>query len=348
MSQEKNEMASGIGRYLVQRAPQLALVILGVLVITFVVSHVAPSNPAALWAGAHPTAAEVRRVTIELGLDKPLPEQFYIYVTQLLRGNFGVSFRTHNPVLSDISAALTATLELVITAFVLAVIAGTIVGVTAAYKRDRFADHAGRLGALFMVSMPSFWLAMILQLVFSQTLHLFPLAGRMSQTVSLEYPLRTITGFNLIDSLVTLNFHAFGDSLWHLVLPAIALAVYPFGLTVRMLRSMMIEVLQENYVRSARAWGLSNYLILFKYALKNAVSSTIVALGMAFAYALTGAFLVELVFAWPGIGTYTGLSILSLDYAPIMGAVFVVAIFYVLINLLIDIFQVYLDPRVTL
>jgi peptide/nickel transport system permease protein len=230
----------------------------------------------------------------------------------------------------------------------MAVSAGVLLGVSSASHRDHVPDHFGRLAAIFGVSMAPFWLAMILQLVFSQTLGLFPLAGRLTTSVSISYPVRTITGFNLIDSLLEGNFVAFVDTLWHIFLPALALAAYPFGLTVRMIRTMMIEVLQENYTRSALAWGLPTRMILFKYALKNAVSSTVIALGMSFAYSLTGAFLDEIIFVWPGLGTYTALSILALDYPAIMGTVIVVAIFYVSINLLVDIFQAFLDPRVTL
>lgn len=341
-------MPKGIWQYTARRAIHAFAVIVGVLVITFVVSHVIPGKPAALWVGAHPTAEQIQRATEELGFNKPLYEQFYIYVTNLLRGDLGVSIRTHDTVLSDVARGLTSTLELIIAAFVIAIGAGIVVGVFSASKRDHVPDHFGRLAAIFSVSMPPFWLAMIFQIVFSQTLHWFPLAGRMSTDVSILYPLKSITGFNLIDSLLTLNFVAFQDSLWHLVLPALALAAYPFGLTVRMVRTMMIEVLQENYTRSALAWGLPGRLILMKYALKNAVSSTIIALGMSFAYTLTGAFLDELIFVWPGLGTYTALSILSLDYPAIMGAVIIVAIFYVVINLLVDILQAFLDPRVTL
>jgi len=341
-------LVKGLGQYVVRRVAHAIVVILGVILITFIVSHVIPGNPAALWVGAHPTAQQIQAAKETLGLDKPLPVQFYIYITNLLRGDLGVSIRTHNPVLSDVAVGLAATLELIIVAFIMAVTAGILLGVYSAAHRDRVPDHFGRVVAIFGVSMAPFWLAMILQLVFSQALGLFPLGGRLTTSVSIIYPVRPITGFNLIDSLIEGNFIAFTDTLWHIFLPALALAAYPFGLTVRMIRTMMIEVLQENYTRSALAWGLPSRMILFKYALRNAVSSTVIALGMSFAYALTGAFLDEIIFVWPGLGTYTALSILALDYPAIMGTVIVVAIFYVTINLLVDIFQAFLDPRVTL
>jgi peptide/nickel transport system permease protein len=332
----------------VRRVVHALIVIIGVLLITFLVSHVIPGNPAALYAGSHPTAQAIQKAKETLGLNKPIYVQFYIYVTDLLQGNLGVSIRTHNPVLSDVTVGLAATLELIILAFLIALIGGVLVGVFSASHRDHLPDHVGRVVAILGVSMAPFWLAMILQLIFAQTLNLFPLGGRLSTSVSIIYPVRTITGFNLIDSLLEGNFVAFSDSLWHLILPALALATYPFGLTVRMVRTMMIEVLQENYTRSALAWGLPQRIILFKYALKNAISSTVIAIGMSFAYSLTGAFLDEIIFVWPGLGTYTALSILALDYPAIMGAVIVVAAFYVAINLLVDIFQAFMDPRVTL
>jgi peptide/nickel transport system permease protein len=341
-------LVKDLGQYVLRRVAHACIVIVGVLLITFLVSHVIPGNPAALWVGSHPTAEQIRKATENLGLNKPLPVQFYIYVTDLLHGNLGVSIRTHNPVLSDVAVGLAATLELILVAFFMAVIAGILLGVYSAAHRDHVPDHVGRVVAILGVSMAPFWLAMILQLIFSQTLGLFPLGGRLSTSVSIIYPLRTITGFDLIDSILEGNFVAFTDSLWHIFLPALALAAYPFGLTVRMIRTMMIEVLQENYTRSALAWGLSGRIILFKYALKNAISSAVIALGMSFAYSLTGAFLDEIIFVWPGLGTYTALSILALDYPAIMGTVIVVATFYVAINLLVDIFQAFMDPRVTL
>jgi peptide/nickel transport system permease protein len=331
-----------------RRVVHALIVIIGVLLITFLVSHVIPGNPAALYAGSHPTAQAIQKAKETLGLNKPIYVQFYIYVTDLLQGNLGVSIRTHNPVLSDVTVGLAATLELIIFAFAIALVGGVLVGVFSASHRDHVPDHVGRVVAILGVSMAPFWLAMILQLIFAQTLNLFPLGGRLSTSVSIIYPIKAITGFNLIDSLLEGNFVAFSDSLWHLILPALALATYPFGLTVRMVRTMMIEVLQENYTRSALAWGLSQRIILFKYALKNAISSTVIAIGMSFAYSLTGAFLDEIIFVWPGLGTYTALSILALDYPAIMGAVIVVAAFYVAINLLVDIFQAFMDPRVTL
>ena len=341
-------MVKGLSQYIVRRVAHAVVVIIGVLLITFIVSHVIPGNPAALYAGSHPTAFEIQQAKETLGLDKSVYVQFYIYVTNLLQGNLGVSIRTHNPVLSDVSVGLAATLELIMFAFVIAVVGGVLVGVLSASHRDHLPDHLGRFTAIIGVSMAPFWLAMILQLIFAQTLNLFPLGGRLSTDVSIIYPIRTITGFNLIDSLLEGNFIAFSDSFWHLILPAVALATYPFGLTVRMVRTMMIEALQENYIRSAFAWGLPQRLILFKYALKNAISSTVIARGMSFAYSLTGAFLDEIIFVWPGLGTYTALSILALDYPAIMGTVIVVAAFYVGVNLLVDIFQAFMDPRVTL
>jgi peptide/nickel transport system permease protein len=341
-------LVKGLRQYVVRRVVHALIVIIGVLLITFLVSHVIPGNPAALYAGSHPTAAAIQKAKETLGLNKPIYVQFYIYVTDLLQGNLGVSIRTHNSVLSDVSVGLAATLELILFAFVIALIGGVLVGVFSASHRDHVPDHVGRVVAILGVSMAPFWLAMILQLIFAQTLNLFPLGGRLSTSVSVIYPVRTITGFDLIDSLLEGNFVAFSDTLWHLILPALALATYPFGLTVRMVRTMMIEVLQENYTRSALAWGLSQRTILFKYALKNAISSTVIAIGMSFAYSLTGAFLDEIIFVWPGLGTYTALSILALDYPAIMGAVIVVAAFYVAINLLVDIFQAFMDPRVTL
>jgi peptide/nickel transport system permease protein len=248
----------------------------------------------------------------------------------------------------EIFRLLPASLELVGFAFLLAILIGIPVGVLSATRRRSPVDHASRIFAILGVSLPSFWLAMIFQLIFAKWLGIFPVFGRVDSLVALTSPLERITGFYLLDSLLSGNILFFASSAHHIVLPALTLAAYPVGLIVRMVRTMMIEVLQENYIRTARAFGLPRGYVLYVYALKNGIAPSLVILGLSFAYSLVGAFLVEIIFSWPGLGTFAFLSIVSFDYPAIIGVTLVVAIFYVVINLLVDLAQSFLDPRVAL
>ncbi len=334
--------------YIAYRLLLSVIVIFGVITIVFFVSRVIPADPAALWVGAHPTKEAIEKARKELHLDEPLINQYFYYIASLLRGDLGISIRTHNPVAEDLKSAFTATFELILVAEIIAIIIGIPLGVYSAVKKDNWLDNLSRVFAISGVSLPAFWFGMILQLIFFKYLHLLPLAGRVDTIVLLEHPLKVITGFYLIDSLITGNVPVFIDALKHIILPAITLAMYPIGLITRQVRSMMIEVLQENYIRTAWAYGLPPKKVYFKYALKNAVVPALITVGLSFAYTLVGAFLVELIFNWPGLGRYAAYSILSMDYPAILGVTIVAATAYVFINLVIDIIQVYLDPRIKL
>jgi peptide/nickel transport system permease protein len=339
---------TGLTRYIARRLVLALFVLLAVVTFTFIVARVVPSDPAELYVGPKATAEQRDRARIELGLDKPLYVQYFNYLTGLISGNWGISLRAKSSVLSDILIYLPATLEIIILANIIAVMVGIPLGVYSAVKKNSMLDQLGRLTAISGVSIPSFWFALLLQLLFFGKLHILPLEGRLSTYVELYYPLKTITGFYLVDSLLTLNFVAFVDGFWHLILPAVVLATYPIGLITRMTRSMMIEVLRENYIRFARANGITERIIIFKYALKNAIVPTLTVLGLSFAYSITGAVLVEIVFGWPGLGTYTLNAIIEGDYPAILGVTIFGTLFYIVINLCLDIFQSFLDPRVRL
>jgi peptide/nickel transport system permease protein len=323
-------------------------VLIGVCTITFVLARIVPSNPAAMWVGSHPTAEQIARARIELGLDKPIYVQFYIYTTLLLQGDFGVSIRTHDKVLRDIATFLPASLELIITGMVLSIVVGVPLGVVSAQRRDKPADHATRLSSVIGVSIFTPWLGMMLQLVFFRWLGILPVGSRIGTIVALTHPVTAITRFYTIDSLITGNFVAFQNVLLHLVLPAVTLAAFPIGLITRMTRSTMVDILDEDYIRTAKAYGLSERIVAYKYALKNAIGPTITVLALTFAYSLVETFLVETVFNWPGLGRYAAFSIISLDYPAIMGIAIVVALVYVILNLVVDLTQAYLDPRIRL
>ena len=334
--------------YLIKRLLLLVFVVFGVLIITFVITRVIPSRPELLWAGPHATIEQIEKAREELHLNENILVQLYLYLTDFLRGDWGVSWRTRSPVLSDVLSALPATLELVIVAFVIAIAVGVPLGVVAALKRDKLTDHVVRVLSVLGASMPVFWLALITQLVFSSWLHWLPAAKRVDEALVLETGFHPITGFYIIDSLIQGDWPVFFDVLRHIALPAVVLSLYPMSLSARMTRAMMVEVLNEPFVRSALAWGLPKKLVIYKYALKNAIAPVIASLGLSFGYTIIGAFMVELIFVWPGIGLYAAMSLLSFDYPAIMGVVIMVAIFYTTINLIVDLIHASIDPRVKL
>ena len=334
--------------YIARRLVLAVLVLLSVSVITFVISRVVPSDPAARWVGPHPTKEQIAAARIKLGLDKPLYVQYFRYMNDLLHGDFGVSVASHQPILTDLKAYLPATLELVITGMIMAVVIGIPLGVLSGARKDSLLDHISRLLAVAGVSVPTFWMGLLLQFFFFGRLKLLPLGGRVGREISLYNPVQQITGFYVMDSLVSGNWSALRSTLVHLILPAFTLGTYAIGLTIRMTRSTMIEVLEEKYITAARAAGIPERTILFRLALKNAIVPTLTVLALSFVYSLTGALLVEVIFAWPGLGSYVTRAILSLDFPVIMAVTLVVTVFYVFINLFLDILQAFLDPRVTL
>ncbi len=334
--------------YLVKRIILLVFVIFGVLFLTFIITRLIPARPELLWAGPHATMEQIEKARKQLHLDQPLYIQFILYLQDFLTGNWGISWRTKAPVLTDVLSTLTATLELVIIAFLIAFITGIPVGVLAALKRYNWIDDLVRIITVIGASMPVFWLALIAQLVFGNWLGLLPSAKRADEWITIVTGFKSITGFYLIDSMLQGNLPVFIDALRRVILPAFVLAAYPFCLTARMTRAVMIEVLSEQHVRSLIAWGLPQRAILFKYCLKNTLVPVIASLGLSFGYTIIGAFMVELVFVWPGIGFYAAMSLLSFDYPAVIGCVITVAIFYCIVNTIVDLVHSIIDPRVRL
>jgi peptide/nickel transport system permease protein len=334
--------------YLVRRLALLVFVLAGIVVVTFFIVRIVPSNPAQLYLGSRARADQVARVRHELGLDRSLVVQFAVYVRDLAAGDWGESLRTRRGVLGDILHFLPASLELIFTAMFIAAIVGIIIGALSAHKKGRSLDHGGRIAAIAGVSLPAFFLALLLQIIFFRTLKLLPVAGQIDTMVAQAHPVQHVTGMLVVDALITGNFVAFWDGLRHLILPALALAAYPAGLVMRMTRSAMLEALESDHVKMARAMGVRQRVIVFQYGLKNSMAPVLTVIGLMFAYALVGTFFVEMIFAWPGLGTYATLSILSLDYPAIMGVTIVVALIYVLVNLIVDLLIGWIDPRVVL
>ena len=334
--------------YIIRRLAMAVLVLISVSIITFFVARVIPSDPAAAWVGAHPTQEQIARARELLGLDRPLYVQYLLYMAYLLRGDLGTSVRTHQSVASDLKTFLPATLELVLAAMLIAVVLGLPLGVLSGANKGSWLDHGTRLISVAGVSMPTFWLGLIFQLIFFSWLGILPLGGRISTEVALFHSVEQITGFYLIDSVITGNWVALKDALLHLILPAFTLSTFAIGLTIRMTRSTMIEVLSEKFILAARAAGIPERTVLFVLTLKNAIVPTITLLGLTFVYSLTGAILVEVIFSWPGLGSYVTDAVLSLDFPVIVSVTLVVTVFYVLVNLLLDLTQAMIDPRVSL
>lgn len=335
----------GIGpRYLTRRAATSLLVIVGVVTITFVVSRLVPSDPAQLYAGVRARPEQVEQVRQDLNLDAPLLSQYVSYLGDLARGDLGVSFATRRPIAQDLRRFLPATLELALAATLLSMVVGIPAGVWAAARRSRLSDTSIRLFAVTGVSMPVFWGALLLQLLFASRLGWLPLAGRTDPSASFD----EITGFFVIDSLLSGSPSSFFDVLSHLAMPVAVMAAYPLGLTIRLIRGSMLEVLSSDYIEAAQVAQVPRRTVLSRLALKNAVLPALTVLGLTFAYSISSAFLVETVFAWPGIGKYLTDAVVRVDYPVIAASALAVTVVYVLVNLALDLVQARLDPRVEL
>ncbi len=331
--------------FIVRRLANGLLVIFGVSILTFMLTVIIPSDPAARWAGARANAEQLAKAREELGLDQPVLVRYVRYLSGVLHGDLGTSIRTRQPVMRDLKTYIPATAELVVVGMVIALLVGLPLGIWSALRKDSWVDHLCRATAVFGVSLPTFWLAMNLQVLFFRWLGWLPLGGRLSGFIEAAGTVPNITGFLLLDSALTLNGAVFWDALKHLALPAMTLAAYPVGLVAKQLRSSLLEVFNEDYVRVARAYGLPERLVTYGYALRNALGPTITVFALCMGYSLVNTFLIEAVFNWPGLGNYTALAVTTGDYPAIMGITLFVAVVYVVLNLIVDVL-IALDPRV--
>ena len=334
--------------YAARRAALAVLVVAGVIVATFVIARAVPGDPAATWAGPHASAAQVAAARRFLGLDRPPAVQLLSYFGGILSGNWGLSIHTHRPVLSDLAGAAPATLELVTAALIIALVVAVPLGLVCARWPGRPLDHVIRAGSILGVSMPVFWLALILQLVFSQRLHLLPAAGEFSPGLLFTHPLSRLTGFGLIDALLTGNWPMFASIGGHLLLPALVVAAYPAGLIARMVRAQVLDTIGETHIQMARALGFSERAVFGRFAMKLAWNPVAAAVALVFGYSLVNTFLVESIFDWPGLGAYAAAAISTLDTPAILGVTLFVALVYVAANLAVDIIQAAIDPRIKL
>ena len=316
--------------------------LLGVSIVVFFMVRAIPGDPAQIMLGQQATQEQVQQIRENMGLDKPIFVQYGLFLKDALRGDLGDSIVTGRPVTTELLTRLPATLELTAFAMLIAILVGIPVGVISAVRQYSLLDKSTSVLALTGISMPIFWLAMILVVIFGVNLELLPFPGRLDPTTGIT----AITGFVLVDSLLTLNFAGFWDGLLHLIMPALALATIPMAVIMRMTRSSMLEVMNEDYVRTARAKGVVPWRVVFKHALRNAMLPTITVIGLQAGLLMGGAIITETIFSWPGIGLYTYNSISARDYASIQGVVLYGALLFVLINLLVDILYAILDPRV--
>jgi len=335
--------------YLGRRIVSTLFAIFGVMVLTFVCSHLLPSNPAVLWLGGPGliTKEAIEMITEKYHLNDPIHVQFYIYLQNLLKGDLGTSPVTNQPVLKELSTYFPHTVELMIVSFLITMIVGIFLGIISATKKDSVLDHFTRVFTLLGVSMPSFWLALLTQIVFYYQLRwLSDPGGRINPTVLMRHPIQELTGFLILDSLLSGNWAAFASLIEHLILPALTLAYISLAIIARITRAGMLEVLRQDYIRTARSAGLLERAVIYRYALKNAMIPTTTVLGLVFGSMIAGSVVIETVFYWPGMGRYAYDSILSLDFPGIMGFVLVASIIYVLSNLIVDLIYGFIDPRV--
>ncbi|MGL4494792.1 MAG: ABC transporter permease [Beijerinckiaceae bacterium] len=318
-------------------------VLLGLTVLVFAIARLLPGDPVALAAGPNATPAEIAAYAKEFGLDRPIVAQYWTYLTGLLRGDFGVSIFTRRPVIEDLRAYLPATLELVIAAMTIAILIGIPAGLAAAVWRDRWPDYVSRVMALGAISMPRFFLGLLLQLGLAMWLGWLPLGGRFPIT---EDPPALVTGFLTMDALIARDLHAFGVALQHLAMPAVAMSLSPLATIMRMMRASTLEVMNQDYVMTERALGLSERLIVGKYVLRNALSATLTVIGLYFGWLLGGTVLVETVFDWPGLGLYATKSVVTQDFMPVIGVTLVIGTLFVVANLVIDVLYGVINPRV--
>lgn len=334
-----------MARFLLRRAWFTVLLLAGITVLTFTLARVMPGDPARLMAGPRASAESVEQVRRLNGLDQPVWVQFGDYVERLAEGDLGRSLVTRRPVSEDIARFLPATLELVITAALLGAVLGVVIGAVTAVRRGSGIDVGGRMAAIFGLSVPDFWLAILAQLVFFSAFSILPFGGRLDIGVT---PPPGVTGLYTVDALIAGRFDLFVQAVEHLILPASVLMLPMMGILIRVVRASMLEVLNQDHVRTARAKGLGPVRLYLHHALRNALLPAVTVFGLELGFLMSGAVLVELVFAWPGLGRYTANAISNTDFNAIMGVTLVVATAYVLINFVVDLIYTRLDPRVRL
>lgn len=334
-----------MGRYIARRLVLMIVAALGVTLISFVLSHAVPADPIVSNLGqiASQRPEIVKAFREKWGLDRPLYIQYLTFVTNLARGEMGTSINTRRAITKDLALFMPATIELATAAVFFALILGLPLGIFAATRRDGPIDHLARLVSLIGVSIPIFWLATVSLVLFYATLHWTVGPARLGPQI--ERP-DFVTGFYTVDSLIAGDIETFRDALSHLLLPGLVLASSIMGLITRVTRTSMLEVLSQDYTRTARAKGVREIVVVARHALRNAMIPTVTVLGLAYGGLLSGAVMTETIFAWPGLGRYAFNAVVTNDFPAIMAVTFVIGIMYVIVNLVVDLLYGWLDPRI--
>jgi len=315
----------------------------GISIITFGISHLVPTDPAIVALGDHATDEQIDAFREKYGLNKPVAEQYWIYVTNLIQGDLGISLRTRRPVSADLRDFFPATFELSLTALVLSILIGVPAGVVSATARNRLPDHIVRIVSLIGGSVPIFWLGLILIGFFYGRLGWLPGGARIDKFIQ---PPPLVTGLFTVDSLLAGDYEAFWSSVHHLLLPALALGYFSTAIIARMMRSSMLEVLHQQYVLSAQARGFRQGRVVWRHAARNALIPAVTTIGVTFGSLLSGAVLTETIFSWPGLGRYATNSAINLDFPAVMGVTLLAALVYTVANLVVDVGYHWLDPRI--
>jgi len=330
-----------LGTYILKRIFLMVIVMFGVATIVFFITHIIPADPVGAILGGNAPIERVDEMRHQLGLDKPITLQFIDYMKGIVHADFGISLKSNRPVLTDIINYFPATIELAVVSMLFAVLVGVFLGIFSAIYRNKPIDHFSRVFSILGVSMPVFWLGLLLLLLFYYHLNWLPGGGRNSLFI---FPLR-ITGFVLLDSLLAGNWAAFWDGLSHIVLPAFVLGYASAASIARIMRASMLDILRQDFIRTAKSKGLSKRVVIYRHALKNALIPVVTIIGLSFGSLLSGAVLTETIFSWPGLGRYIVNALLVLDYPAVTGGTLFIAFVYSLANLLVDISYAVLDPR---
>jgi len=328
--------------YVIKRLLQIIPVVLGVTLIAFALIHLAPGDPVRTMLGQHATQQEIDDINAKYGLDQPLYVQYFKWLGGVLQGDLGRSILSHEQVTTEIASRFPNTIELAIAAMIFAIIIGVVAGIISATKQYSIADYSVMGVALFGISMPVFWLGIMLMMIFGVFLGWLPIGGR----IDLLLPFNRITGFMIIDSIITANGAALISVLRHLILPAIALGTIPMAIIARTTRSSMLEILRQDFIRTERAKGLSEGKVIYKHAIRNAMVPVVTVIGLNFGLLLSGAILTETVFSWPGVGRLVVDAVYARDYPLVIGCILVFALVFVIVNLITDLLYTYIDPRI--
>jgi len=329
-------------RYIIRRLISMIPTLVGVSIVVFMFIHLIPGDPATAMLREGASAEVADRIRENLGLNKPLYEQYYIYMSKILRGDLGRSLVTNNPVTEDLSNRLPATAELSLFAMIVATLVGVPAGIISAVRRNSIVDTASMAFSLVGVSMPIFWLGLMAMYLFAVVLHWLPAGTRIGVDVQLE----RITNFYLLDAIISGNVPALIDLMRHMIMPALVLGTVPMAILARMTRSSMLEALNQDYVRTAHAKGLPARAVVIGHALKNALLPVVTIIGLQVGTLLSGAILTETIFGWPGIGRWVFDSIQLRDYPVVQGVTLVIALVFVFVNLIVDVSYAFIDPRI--